>query len=1052
MSEVLQQILNSIAKQPAPRGPLDRETNETAIKLSVDQRESLEHFLESATALSEIEIRFGLVSPYGFRAGISAEAKNGVYQILTGVYGNVLDEKFLKDKVSIYEEPRKEGNKTFIDIYRKIEREGLDEPIWEKKSKDFSVSMEKLVNKNWGFKISHSREEKVENRVPSKPPKMVRQRKRHSFTTDDSTSHFYGFKVDLSEIISEHTSYELEIELIIPTVKKFYMNKKTIKEEFFTNLEKVIGDLIVFVQSQNEHAVDEEGNLQMVKTKFLIPEKERQAVIDGIGEISAIFSKQKISANVGTVDPKFYNKPTNIKIDHFAFEKNMWYLTLKNDGKRALLYFIEKGAYIVSPGKFILKISDSKADFTNYPVLLEVEKVGFELHVFDCLQLGGIQVKLPFAERMFNFSQNFYDLNKIVSFDKQKNPTRYTLIKKKFYSYGNIPPIYSESKIYVPAEMPSIDDFSATFNTCLDIYKEDPDKYDGVIFQSVGPYVSGYNSASNKTFKWKPADKLSIDFLAKFSEEKNGYLLYVGKNSLFTGTEEYPYDKIFKYQDLDLDGQVVELTWDGSQFKFLRKREDKEFPNSLKTAISVWEDMRAPFTPGKMVQDFSIMRKFHNKVKKNLLEKYVQPGEDLIDLGSGRGADVLKWIKQRLANVLAVEPDPDVKKEKHIPILEKRIKDAASEYTKIHVLHAGGEDTKKIKIAIREHGMKPSAMSAFFCLTFFDQESDEYQNLLQTIADLIPDGGYFIGTIMDSALFEENIGKNYKSKNMTIKKIKGNKISITLDKTMVDYEEHLFDYETLKVDLAAMNFKEVESKILDDSYDPWVFKNLGKDAKLFSRMNRTFAFKKVAKQHGNGQLLSYSTEPFQNKIDNIMYTRLISLNIKFDFLAAVNFCMSKKMRDAAERQDQAEMKKYLDSAIKAFKKAFDENVDVFLQSPYGKVKVKNYMQKGLVEKAAQKFAVLDYKKDIESAGKILTEASMQYLLSDFLDVNIILVDAFGNMIQKFTSPEIDENKGYIFLAVIEGEYHPLSVDDKYVFNIDDPITQICFPVVVIEDE
>lgn len=45
-----------------------------------------------------------------------------------------------------------------------------------------------------------------------------------------------------------------------------------------------------------------------------------------------------------------------------------------------------------------------------------------------------------------------------------------------------------------------------------------------------------------------------------------------------------------------LNGRIIECKWDNGQWKFMRERTDKSFPNALKTAESVCNSIKNPVT------------------------------------------------------------------------------------------------------------------------------------------------------------------------------------------------------------------------------------------------------------------------------------------------------------------------------------------------------------------------------------------------------------------------------------------------------------------------
>lgn len=118
---------------------------------------------------------------------------------------------------------------------------------------------------------------------------------------------------------------------------------------------------------------------------------------------------------------------------------------------------------------------------------------------------------------------------------------------------------------------------------------------DGLIFQPVpDPYKPG---RCMESLKWKPPSLNSVDFkLVVGKDERPGMLqqwigyLYVGGQSNFFATMKM--NKALR----EYDKKIIECTWDFDlqQWKFLRVRNDKSFPNSFDTAMGVWDSIKAP--------------------------------------------------------------------------------------------------------------------------------------------------------------------------------------------------------------------------------------------------------------------------------------------------------------------------------------------------------------------------------------------------------------------------------------------------------------------------
>jgi mRNA-capping enzyme len=45
-----------------------------------------------------------------------------------------------------------------------------------------------------------------------------------------------------------------------------------------------------------------------------------------------------------------------------------------------------------------------------------------------------------------------------------------------------------------------------------------------------------------------------------------------------------------------LNGKIIECKWENGQWKFMRERTDKSYPNALKTAVSVCDSIKFPVT------------------------------------------------------------------------------------------------------------------------------------------------------------------------------------------------------------------------------------------------------------------------------------------------------------------------------------------------------------------------------------------------------------------------------------------------------------------------
>lgn len=139
---------------------------------------------------------------------------------------------------------------------------------------------------------------------------------------------------------------------------------------------------------------------------------------------------------------------------------------------------------------------------------------------------------------------------------------------------------------------------------------------DGLIFQPVpDKYVSGRCDA---ILKWKPPTLNSVDFKLKIVIENKPGMLREIKGYLFVGGYEQPFSQIKvtkenKYLQ-SYDNKIIECTFDVStnQWKFLRERTDKSFPNSKDTAYGVCDSIKNPVTKEKLL-DFIDQKRWQPK-------------------------------------------------------------------------------------------------------------------------------------------------------------------------------------------------------------------------------------------------------------------------------------------------------------------------------------------------------------------------------------------------------------------------------------------------------
>lgn len=194
------------------------------------------------------------------------------------------------------------------------------------------------------------------------------------------------------------------------------------------------------------------------------------------------------------------------------------------------------------------------------------------------------------------------------------------------------------------------------------------DENDGIIIYKLG---TNYYS-SNSVFKYKYVP--TVDVLTDMNEVyvTNGGSLYRVDVNIVTKKNT----KIILPESL-----VVECMYKNGGLVYVRNRPDKTKPNSLKlyqnfmTCAWMTLDMFSDTT-----DQLFLMRLHHNRIKTAVLS---QCRGALLDIGSGRGGDVLKWQHQSsITSVDCVEPN-----KKYYRELQTRI--SKSRYRHAHCTNVG---------------------------------------------------------------------------------------------------------------------------------------------------------------------------------------------------------------------------------------------------------------------------------------------------------------------------------------------------------------------------
>lgn len=245
---------------------------------------------------------------------------------------------------------------------------------------------------------------------------------------------------------------------------------------------------------------------------------------------------------------------------------------------------------------------------------------------------------------------------------------------------------------------------------------------------------------------------------------------------------------------------------------------------------------------------FYNMQRFHNDIKRKLINKYGSECSNLIDLGCGKGGDIHKWIDNNIKKVIGYDINEDYLKE-----ARKRFDNIKKEKnTNIEIDFQKIDLTKNV---IPTESVKSDIITANFCLHYFFKDRKTFNILKKSVTNNLKNGGYFIGTIFDGKSLSHILNDNnnmqfndlFKIKKVNIEnKTFGDEIEVYLKDTIIENisNEYLIYFGKFLVEMEKSDYILVDTKMFYEEISN--YKNKLQDhEKKFSYLNRYFVFKKV---------------------------------------------------------------------------------------------------------------------------------------------------------------------------------------------------------------
>lgn len=268
------------------------------------------------------------------------------------------------------------------------------------------------------------------------------------------------------------------------------------------------------------------------------------------------------------------------------------------------------------------------------------------------------------------------------------------------------------------------------------------------------------------------------------------------------------------------------------------------------------------------------VRAFHNWVKRQLYATYLHPRGFLVEVGCGRGGDLLKAFRQSPGRWLNIDIDQSSIDKGKTRALEQAGATGHELYQKITWVCGDLTDAKTLeKLILDGHLTCPGSVNVFssqFSLTYFWRTRAIFDQTLDWIATFLKPGGHFIGNVPDGQRMESLCHvvstDDEQKKSGRTRMFASDMMSFSIDEFPSDGEvapfgrrvvfemsdsvvnvptpEYYVHWPTF-VDMASQHgLGLVKSETFDEAYKNYSYSNLGSLEMQTSFINRSFVFQK----------------------------------------------------------------------------------------------------------------------------------------------------------------------------------------------------------------
>ena len=246
------------------------------------------------------------------------------------------------------------------------------------------------------------------------------------------------------------------------------------------------------------------------------------------------------------------------------------------------------------------------------------------------------------------------------------------------------------------------------------------------------------------------------------------------------------------------------------------------------------------------------MRNFHNNVKKQIIHTVCNNRTSMLDIGVGRGGDILKWHNANIQNVIGIDLDSS-----YIQEARNRFENSTHSIKRRNYkfYEYNGSD---INVFLTENKLltKFEVISCQFAIHYFFKDQETLTYFLRQVSNMLNTGGYFIGTAMSGNKIHEFLKRKDTNGIIYIKKMYetlnyiGDLIHVYMHGTLYFKEhsiseEYLVFEEKLIEECKKYNLKVISTSSFEDLYAHALYDISFQNIKETSFLNFTFIFQKV---------------------------------------------------------------------------------------------------------------------------------------------------------------------------------------------------------------